>query len=77
MHRRGLPSGAFLGEMVGGHKKLKSYETPFYERIIRTFVKIVDTVEKECVKKFCIKFCKYVLFFSRKWSFLVNCENIH
>ena len=25
---------------------------------------------------FCIKFCKYVVFFSRKRSFLVNYENV-
>ena len=28
------------------------------------------------MKTFCIKFCKYVVFFSRKGSFLANYENI-
>ena len=38
MHHE-LPREAFLGEMVVGHKKLKSYKTPFsranYENILR------------------------------------------
>ena len=57
MHHRELPSGAFLGEMVVGHKNWKSYEDPHFERIMRTFVEITDTVvEKGRVKMFCIKF---------------------
>ena len=50
MRHRKLPREAFLGEMVVGHKKLKSYKTPFHERIVRTFAKIADIVEKGCVK---------------------------
>ena len=43
---------------------------------MRTFAEIADTVGKGAdVKMFCIKFCKYVVFFSRKGSFLANCEN--
>ena len=36
----------------------------------------MDTVGKRAdVKTFCIKFCKHVVLFSRKGSFLANCEN--
>ena len=43
---------------------------------MRTFAEITDTVGKGAdVKMFCIKFCKYVVFFSRKGNFLANCEN--
>ena len=66
MRRRELPREAFLGEMVVGHKNLKVMKTPFPERIMRTFTKIVDTVEKGCVKSLCIKCCKYVLFIFQK-----------
>ena len=45
--RRELPREAFLGEMVVGHKKYKSYKTPFsHERIMRTFAKNEDIVGK-------------------------------
>ena len=48
--RRGqLPREAFLGEMVVGHKYTKVIKPPSHERIMRTFAKITDTVEKTCV----------------------------
>ena len=48
MHRCKLPSGAFLGEMVVGHKNSKVMN-PHYERIMKTFVEIADTAGRsEC-----------------------------
>ena len=48
MHRRELPREAFLGEMVVGHKNSEVMNSLSHERIVRTFVKIADTVGK-CV----------------------------
>ena len=40
-------------------------------------MEIADTVGKGSdVTAFCIKFCKYVVFFSINGNFLANCENI-
>ena len=61
-----LPREAFLGEMVVGHKNAKVVKPPFHEQIMRSFVKITDTVGKRVCEKFCIKSCKNVLFFFRK-----------
>ena len=45
---------------------------------MKTFEEIADTAGKGAdVKKFSIEFCKYVVFFFRKGSFLANYENIH
>ena len=46
MCRRELHIEAFLGEMVVGHKNTKIIKPPSHEQIVRTFAKIVDTVEK-------------------------------
>ena len=51
MRRRGLPREAFLGEMVVGHKNSKVIKPPFHKRIMRTFVKIEDTVGKRVCEK--------------------------
>ena len=75
MRRRGLPSRAFLGEMVVGHKNSKVMK-PFYEQIIRTFAKIADTVGKRMCKNVLYKVFVNTFYFFRKWSFLANCENI-
>ena len=57
MRRRELPREAFLGEMVVGHKKCKSYKTPFFpqanyenirknrgNKVGKTYVKYVQCV---------------------------------
>ena len=55
MRRRGLPSGAFLGEMVVGHKKLKSYETPLLRANNENIcVNRRYSVKRADVKTFCI-----------------------
>ena len=66
---RELPTEAFLGEMVVGHKNTKVIKPPSHERIIRTFVKIADTVGKTYVN--------YVhsnvnMFYFRNLNFLAN-----
>ena len=48
LRRHKLLREAFLGEMVVGHKNSKVINSLSHERIVRTFVKIVDTVGK-CV----------------------------
>ena len=52
MRRRELPGEAFLGEMVVGHKNSKVIKPLSHERIMRTFVKIADTVAKRVCKSF-------------------------
>ena len=76
LRRSELPREAFLGEMVVGQKNAKVIKPLSHKRIMRTFMKIVDTVKKRVCKKLCIKCCKYVFFFSENRSFLANCENI-
>ena len=71
MRRRELPREAFLGEMVVGHKNTKVIKSFSHERIMRTFAKIADTVER-CVE-LCTNYCKYVLFQIIE-DFLANCE---
>ena len=74
MRRRELPREAFLGEMVVGHKKYKSYKKPFsHERIMRTFAKIADTVGKTCANRVQNN---VNMFYFRKLNFLANYENI-
>ena len=48
LRRHELLRKAFLGEMVIGHKNSKVINSLSHERIVRTFAKITDTVEK-CV----------------------------
>ena len=78
MRRRELPREAFLGEMVVGHKKYKSYKNPFsHERIMRTFAKIADTVKKKKKKTCANRVQNNVnMFYFRKLNFLANYENI-
>ena len=48
LRRCELPREAILGEMVVGHKNSKVINSLSHEQIVRTFVKIADTVGK-CV----------------------------
>ena len=44
--RRKLPTEAFLGEMVVGHKNTKVIKPPSHERIVRRFAEIAVQWEK-------------------------------
>ena len=51
---------------------------PHYERIMRTFMEIVDTVGKRACKNALYKVFVNTLFsFLEKGVFLANCGNIH
>ena len=63
--RAELPRGAFLGEMVIGHKN-EGYKTLSQERIVITFVEIADKVEKGCVQSYILKVVNTFLYFFQK-----------
>ena len=69
MRHRGLRRGAFLGEMVVGHKNSKVMKPPLRvnnENICKTRG---YGGERECVKTFCIKVFVNTFYFFQKMEF--------